>query len=599
MWASPGLVVTHVNCNGRAGLAVQEAMRLHKAHVCLLTEAKLPHDCPPPTVAGCTAHLAARPRAEGRGGGALAYAVERLAATIWRSRPADGVLWLRLPGALAGGRTLVLANCYWRPRLRGAEGAEADTAWLERLAADWVAAASIGVPIIMGDLNARTGTAPDWPCDAPCLPRCSIDVSPSPDARGRLLLQFCRDFCARIANGRAAGDQHGAVTSVGTCGIGQSVVDYVIVPAPFLPEVRRLCVTEEGMVADHCCLVVELPAPELARAPPAEDLGTDPRFLRFFCPPDEERLRAAVLALAASHQLPMLTAAAEAATSLADVEAVAEQRCRLVAATCQAAGFRQVGSVHRRSRGPGGRPPLPAEMRGRFMLPKRQAAYRAAVREAPGSVRHATARRQWQRARCAARQAERQRLAEQLERRMLEEHDSHGFHKAYRGPRSALPSFVLQDPDAVFEHFKGLLAPPPSPPTPQQPPPSQALPGAENTGSNQGRREARDGMPEARQPVVVAATDTAARPPAVAPRRPQLGEAAQPARGPAAGLNAAAAPFHPAVAARRPQLGEASQRERGPAAGLTPQQPPSTQRWRQGGRSWGKLHSGKGGQQPA
>lgn len=44
---------------------------------------------------------------------------------------------------------------------------------------------------------------------------------------------------------------------------------------------------------------------------------------------------------------------------------------------------------------------------------------------------------------------------------MLVEHDSAGFAQAYRGPRAELPEWALREPDAIFDHFQALLAPPP------------------------------------------------------------------------------------------------------------------------------------------
>ena len=129
-----------------------------------------------------------------------------LPAEEWRRRPADGVLWVLLHGALSGGKTLAVAVCYLPPpRPPAGEAEELAAEWFEQLAADWVAALSAGwVPMIAGDLNARVACGEDWSPELPCLPRSSEDLVADP--RGALLLRFCREQGPRIVNGRVAGD---------------------------------------------------------------------------------------------------------------------------------------------------------------------------------------------------------------------------------------------------------------------------------------------------------------------------------------------------------------------------------------------------------
>ena len=123
------------------------------------------------------------------------------------------MLWVRLPNALAGGRALLLAVCYSPPCDPGPEAADADDAWFQRLASDWVQALTLGVPVLAGDFNARTKRRHDWPSAHPCSPRRSCDGTLN--ARGQRLLRYCKDVAARLCNGHVPGDEHGAATSWG------------------------------------------------------------------------------------------------------------------------------------------------------------------------------------------------------------------------------------------------------------------------------------------------------------------------------------------------------------------------------------------------
>ena len=110
-----------LNCNGQPADAVQEAQR-HDPTMIFLTEV---HRDTLPTPPGWQAFHAPRPT--GRGGGVAALFRAGLPAEEWRRRPADGVLWVLLHGALAGGKTLAVAVCYLPPPSggggRGSSGA--------------------------------------------------------------------------------------------------------------------------------------------------------------------------------------------------------------------------------------------------------------------------------------------------------------------------------------------------------------------------------------------------------------------------------------------------------------------------------------------
>ena len=82
-----------------------------------------------------------------------------------------------------------------------------------------------------------------------------------------------------------------------------------------------------------------------------------------------------------------------------------------------------------------------------------------------------------------------------------------GFHQAYRGPRAELPDWVLREPEALFEHFRDLLDPPPPSPPPTRsqtrPQPPRTDPEKRRAGgrADMGRAEGRPpwtGVPPSR-----------------------------------------------------------------------------------------------------
>ena len=89
------------------------------------------------------------------------------------------------------------------------------------------------------------------------------------------------------------------------------MVDYFIVPASFLREVRSLLLTDERAVADHAVLVLHLDGRQYSSPPPPEP-ETDPCFFRFRRPADPVVLATAAAHLAANPWLAWLEAAANA-----------------------------------------------------------------------------------------------------------------------------------------------------------------------------------------------------------------------------------------------------------------------------------------------
>ena len=275
---------------------------------------------------------------------------------------------------------------------------------------------------------------------------------------------------------------------------GSSVVDYFILPASYLTQVRALHVSEEPL-ADHSSLMLVLEGAAGASARP-DPPSTDPCHMRFPRPRDPERAAAAVAELTASAMLPALEEAAQRARTPAEVAQVAQQRCALVAAVCQGVGIRQPGSAESRSRGRGAGSisALPGHIEQRYHLRTLRAALRQARRQ-QGSPAHVEARRQLQRAMRLARQAHRDERAQRLERQFLTEHDAAGFYQAYKGPRPELPAWVPLQPWLMHAHFQALLNPPPPPPPTDIQTLPQAPPGVDQEARRPGQHGRRGGEP--------------------------------------------------------------------------------------------------------
>ena len=554
------LVVGLLNPAGRVAQAL-EVLRARGCDLMCIPETHTTEHHPFPHPGGGHTVLEARqPRLWG--GGVAAVARPGLPMAEWRSRPADGVLWVRLPGVLLGGHTLALAVCYHQPSMQRGGVAEA-AEWYRHLRAEWTAALDAGmVPCICGDLNARVAALPDWEAWEAASPRHSADGTHN--AYGALLLQFCKDMCARIVNGRAPGSTAGARTSVGVGAVGaagssRSVVDYFIVPAAFLPQVRELEVSAEPEVWDHCTLVLRLAAAARPAAP-AHDTSSDPCLMRFPCPRDPERAEAAVAVLTASPAIPALTAAAERAGTAADVEAVAWGRCCMVALACLDAGLRPArarGPRHAQGRGAGSRGGLPRHVQERYDLPRLRAVERRAAQRQRYGSEHKRARSDLQRATRQAQRAWRVEEAVRLERQFLVQHDAAGFHRAWRGPQAGAPDYVLRHPDEVLEYFTQLLS------EPQPTPPAAQTPEAEDSAQ---------GAPRLLEP------GRAMRP---ASRPPPEGRVAAPAGEPAVLGTAAALAAAAKAAAARALRGLPAERARQatPSPGLpaarTPPPPPA------------------------
>jgi hypothetical protein len=203
----------------------------------------------------------------GRGGVAV-YVTERLAerTTLWRQSHRGEYAWLRITDIPGWRRPLYIAACYFPPA-RGRGGGGDITRGIDLLQSDLAEAQAEGLVLMAGDLNARTGRLTEThgmaydrhgttaPTDSLLQgtpsgpPRSSQDTSVNP--RGRALLELCRITDMTICNGRAPGDQEGALTYI--CSNGGSDVDYFIACPDLFALIDRMHVSlPDDFALDHC-----------------------------------------------------------------------------------------------------------------------------------------------------------------------------------------------------------------------------------------------------------------------------------------------------------------------------------------------------------
>ena len=119
-----------------------------------------------PSIAGYTAFTFSRPTQHQRRaqGGIAVYVRDALAGRVgeWHICPQACVAILRVSGVLPSGRDLMLVACYIPP----VGSPHYDSGIWQRLEERVGEAYAVGEPMIVGDLNARTGDRPDFPPDA-------------------------------------------------------------------------------------------------------------------------------------------------------------------------------------------------------------------------------------------------------------------------------------------------------------------------------------------------------------------------------------------------------------------------------------------------
>ena len=164
--------------------------------------------------------------------------------------------------------------------------------------------------LILGDLNGRTSTEPDYIQDdndkhSPTqdiagyhhdtpLPRNNCDNART-DQQGRTILELCQTQSLRILNGRIRGDRWGKLTRFPLSDDEKpSTLDYALCSVKILPEINSFFVSPPSELSDHSyiSLCLSTPALQVDRQPPLEATGTPclPKFDAELCDGYRDRL---------------------------------------------------------------------------------------------------------------------------------------------------------------------------------------------------------------------------------------------------------------------------------------------------------------------
>lgn len=281
--------MVHLNVRGllaRDASAVAQAVDAGSQDIMVFTETWLRRDAEAPEISGFTACLnlprskklekrteeesATKEDKHPRGGIAV-YLANTLApsVSVLLAGPANCYALLRIDGVVGQNEDAFLFACYMPPQGSPAYGREGGQDVWKALTEEVAATVRLGHVFVVGDLNARTATCPDFPgtTSHPIDPieeepfqsrgaapvhsqRHSRDNLQQPNSWGRKLLDLCICTSMRIANGRVRGDEQGQVTFISSSGRGTSLVDYALASpeAMYLIEEMRILPAPE---TDH------------------------------------------------------------------------------------------------------------------------------------------------------------------------------------------------------------------------------------------------------------------------------------------------------------------------------------------------------------
>ena len=230
---------------------------------------------PAPEIAGFTGHSFARPRRLQKNpdgaphGGIAIYIRDNIAKHASRgvsgidSDPTNSLGVMSIARTAGFEKDLYLIVTYIPPRA-------SKRTW--KLLEDWVQSLSArGLVLVVGDQNARTREDADFSAadlaavaeeddGLIVIPTCSVrrNQDPKLNASGSKMLAMCKRTGLRIANGRVAGNEEGALTfhSVATDG-GASAVDNVLACPSTFPLIMYLRV-QPAAFSDHSAVSVQL-----------------------------------------------------------------------------------------------------------------------------------------------------------------------------------------------------------------------------------------------------------------------------------------------------------------------------------------------------
>ena len=215
-------------------------------------------------------------------GGLAVFAKKDLAHLVKHvANECEDSVWVKIcKGSKGGSRDLYIGTCYISPpkktfRKKNKKVGDSDSSKgedlkhnsLETFFGEAVDFMGKGDVILQGDFNARSGNENDY------LPNDKYDgifgIENHEDPphrnsedrkiceRGSLLIDLCRSYDFRIANGRTLGDIFGKFTSMQWN--GSAVVDYVITPAFSLQKIVELKIGEYyPWLSDHCPITYKL-----------------------------------------------------------------------------------------------------------------------------------------------------------------------------------------------------------------------------------------------------------------------------------------------------------------------------------------------------
>ena len=261
----------------------------------------------------------------------------------WRPLEECSHLWLHISADAGMAQDLYLCLCYLPPQNSTYYQSLAEHP-LDVITREVHCASGLGVVLLAGDFNARTGCAPDWanhndladiydylegaPAaasnDDSFRPSARHSKDPKLNSQGKALLQLCQECDVFLLNGRTPGDESGELTCTNPNQSGSSVVDYFAASPGLSHSVGRMhvmpcpCTPAGQRLSDHNPLHLTLSlTPSPPRDPSCDD--TPSRVPRFaYCPSPEtailfKSLVASDVLLSCSH-LDALTAEAACTT---------------------------------------------------------------------------------------------------------------------------------------------------------------------------------------------------------------------------------------------------------------------------------------------
>jgi hypothetical protein len=302
------LSVLHLNVHGllsRDALAVMQAIQGADYDVLVFTETWLRWDADAPELPGFTSSLnLPRSRRLQRGtvkGGIAVYVADALApsVTVLSTGLLNAYALLRLVGCVGQGEDAYMFACYMPPERSPALDGKGAAVW-EALREEVGDTMRLGHVFVIGDLNARTATCPDFPgtishpirepfqstgARPARSQRHSRDTLERPNPWGWKLLDLCISTSMRIANGRVLGDEQGQITFVSQSGEGSSLIDYVLASPDAMLLTQSLQVLP-APESDHMALRLRIARSTAAspaqarrrpRSRPAAPLGVEER----------------------------------------------------------------------------------------------------------------------------------------------------------------------------------------------------------------------------------------------------------------------------------------------------------------------------------